>query len=390
MRNWGILEYLARRHTVSLLTFCASDQTVGPQLAAACRDIVYVSPPRRPGWLRAATLVSSMPDLARRLWSPDLDRALAALLERQPFDVIQIEGLEMTPYMPTARRLSQAACLVYDAHNAEYVLQERASATERSRPARWPWAAYSAIQARRLRRFEAAVCQRADAVTCVSSEDAAALRRLVPRLQPDVVANGLNLALYLDYQPEPAASAPQQLVFTGKMDYRPNLDAALWFAAEVMPLVRAAVPNAEFVIVGQQAPPRLRKLHGQFGISVTGRVEDTRPFIGGAAIYVAPLRMGGGTRFKLLEAMALARPVVTTALGAEGFSVQHGREVLIADRPDDFAQSVVSLLQDPARAAALGIAGQEFVRAAYDWRVIGPRLENVYARTMRGITAAAG
>jgi glycosyltransferase involved in cell wall biosynthesis len=162
------------------------------------------------------------------------------------------------------------------------------------------------------------------------------------------------------------------------MDFRPNVDAALWFVREILPRIRATRPEVQFVIVGQKPVERLLRLNGQNGVVVTGAVEDVRPFIAGAAVYVAPLRMGGGTRFKLLEAMALARPIVSTTLGAEGFAVASGRELLLADSPADFAAAVLSLLADPARAATLGQAGRAFVQTRYDWSAIIPKLEAVY------------
>jgi glycosyltransferase involved in cell wall biosynthesis len=163
------------------------------------------------------------------------------------------------------------------------------------------------------------------------------------------------------------------------MDYRPNIDAALWFATHILPRVRARQPEARFVVVGQKPPGSLTRLHGRNGVIVTGAVEDARPHIAGAAVYVAPLRMGGGTRFKLLEAMALARPIVSTTIGAEGFPVESGRELVLADTPEAFAQSVLELLSNRQRARALGMAGRQFVQG-YDWSAIVPRLEQVYAR----------
>jgi glycosyltransferase involved in cell wall biosynthesis len=167
-------------------------------------------------------------------------------------------------------------------------------------------------------------------------------------------------------------------VFTGKMDYRPNWDAALWFARDILPRIRAARPEARFVVAGQKPPNTLLKLNGSNGVVVTGAMDDVRPLIAGAAVYVAPLRLGGGTRFKLLEAMALARPVVSTTLGAEGFAVRSGRELLLADAPADFAAAVLALLSQPAQAERLGRAGRSFVEAGYDWRAIIPRLEAAY------------
>jgi glycosyltransferase involved in cell wall biosynthesis len=167
------------------------------------------------------------------------------------------------------------------------------------------------------------------------------------------------------------------------MDYRPNVDAVLWFAAEVWPPIRTQQPEAQFVIVGQKPTAPVRALHGQNAITVTGAVDDVRPYIAGASAYVAPLRLGGGTRFKLLEALALRTPIVSTTVGAEGFAVQNGRELLLADSPADFAAAVLHLLADAALGAQLAEAGLACVRANYDWSVIVPALEGVYAGTLK-------
>jgi glycosyltransferase involved in cell wall biosynthesis len=300
---------------------------------------------------------------------------------------VHLEGLEMTPYLSAVRAQVPQARVIYDAHNAEHLLQRRAFQADARRWQRWPAAVYSWLQVPRLARLEAAVCRSVDAVVCVSREDGAALQALVPVLSPTLVPNGIDLADYAEAGLCPAemAAPAEDLVFTGKMDYRPNIDAALWFADEILPRVRAARPAARFLVVGQKPPPALLRQHGRGGVVVTGAVEEARPYIGHAAVYVAPLRMGGGTRFKLLEAMALARPVVSTTLGAEGFAVQSGRELLLADSPAGFADAVIASLVQPARAAALGRAGREFVRASYDWSLLVPRLEALY-----DITAPAG
>ncbi len=246
-------------------------------------------------------------------------------------------------------------------------------------PGRGPAAAYSAIQWPRLRRLEAAVCRAVDAVTCVSAEDGRLLHALAPGRPPVLVPNGIDVDDYAPGDGAPAPDAPPSVVFTGKMDYRPNVDAVLWFMAEVWPRVRAEAPRARCLIVGQRPTPAVQALGRQAGCAVTGAVEDTRPFIAEASVYIAPLRQGGGTRFKLLEALALGRPVVSTTLGAEGFPVTAGRELLIADSAADFARAVLRLMADQALAQQVGSAGRAFVRARYDWRVIVPALERVYA-----------
>jgi len=382
IRNWGLISHLAERHEISLLSFAEAGQPgASPELQAACRQVVTVPVPRRTRLARLRTLFSPQPDMARRLWSSDFAGALAGVLGACAFDFVHVEGIELAPYLPAILRRAEGGrrpLAFYDAHNAEYLLQQRAFLSDRRRPARWPAALYSLVQVPRLRRFEADTCRAADRVACVSKEDVAVLRGLVPGLRPVLVPNGIDVAAYTAGVEQPAHGASPYLVFTGKMDYRPNVDAALWFAREIFPLIRERRPDVQFFIVGQKPVEPLRQLDGRGGVVVTGLVEDARPYIAAAAAYVAPLRMGGGTRFKLLEAMALSRPIVSTRLGAEGFEVRSGRELLLADAPAEFAEAALTLLEQPSRARALAVAGRAFVRAGYDWSVIIPRLEAAY------------
>jgi glycosyltransferase involved in cell wall biosynthesis len=163
------------------------------------------------------------------------------------------------------------------------------------------------------------------------------------------------------------------------MDFRPNVDAVLWFTRYVLPLIQAQVPDVHFVVVGQRPHRRLDVLLDNPAVTLTGRVEDPRPYIAEATVYVVPLRMGGGTRFKVLEAMAMGVPLVSTRLGAEGFPVTHERELFLADEPSEFAAAVVGLLHAPEQRARLAREGRAFVQRQYDWRVIVPRVETVYA-----------
>jgi glycosyltransferase involved in cell wall biosynthesis len=228
----------------------------------------------------------------------------------------------------------------------------------------------------------------------VSDADAVALQRLVPGLDVTVVPNGIDIESYATAeritlvvaQPKassrPASGNNADLVFTGTMDFRPNVDAALWFAQKVLPLVRQEEPGARFVIVGQKPHRRLDVLRERNDVTLTGAVDDTRPYIAQAAIYVVPLRMGGGTRFKILEAAAMGKATVSTALGCEGFPVKNGQELLIADSPREFADAVITLLRDPARRVGLG-ANSRALANAYDWKNIIPRMEAVYRQ--RGV-----
>lgn len=414
IRNWGLIKSLAQgaRHTITLLTFADDTESITPELRAACVHIETVTPPRRRAADRLRDLfLSPLPDLVHRLSSPAFAERLAWLLASQKFDAVFCEGLELAPFLFTTENtehtekktkdsvLSVSSVVrIFDAHNAETILQRRAFENDIRSPHRWLAALYSLIQSRRLARFEAGVCRRADHVTCVSAEDAAALRALAPTSQPVIVPNGIFVSDYsaISQQPREAATRTghqpsaisNQLVFTGKMDYRPNVDAVIWFAAEIFPLIRRELLNVEFVIVGQKPTAAVMKLRELDGIIVTGAVQDVRPIIASATVYVAPLRMGGGTRFKLLEALALRRAIVSTTIGAEGFAVQSGRELMIADSAHDFAQAAVALLRDGTKRGAMEEAGYEFVRN-YDWERIVPKVERLISLTTGGVSPTA-
>lgn len=387
LRNWGLISGLATRHEVAVLSFLAPPLPLSPPsgemkgggaapVKELCRIETVQFPVRTLRDRLRDMLTTGLPDMALRLASEAYAQHLADWLAQEPFDVAHIGGIEMAPYLDVIEEARQRPLVVFDNLNCEYLLQKRAFLTDMRALGRWPGAAYSFVQWRRLRRYEAQVCRRAGRVLAVSQADAAALQALVSGLDVTVVPNGVDTQTYT---PTPTHSHTPTLIFTGTMDFRPNVDAVLWFARKVLPRVRAEVPEAHFVVVGQRPHRRLDGLRSDSAITLTGWVEDVRPYIAQAAVYVAPLRIGGGTRLKLLEAMAMGKPVVATRLGAEGYPVTHERELLLADAPADFAAAVVGLLRTPERQAQLGRAGRAFVERWYDWRVIVPRVEAAYA-----------
>ena len=392
LRNYNLLAHLARRHTIDLMALLQPGETLDDDspLHVLCRRIVTAPVPRRSmaNRLRAA-FTTLLPDMALRLESPTAWQVLRPLLAQETYDVVQIEGIEMAAYglaaaglrlTPGARLIAPPTVrprIVFDDHNAEYVLQQRAWQTDRRRPLRWPAALYSLIQWQKLRRYERLVCRYADAVAVVSANDAAALRRLLPDLEPAIVPNGVDLDAYAPGRVQPLDLGPAALVFTGKMDFRPNIDAVEWMLP-ILRRVREAMPQARLYVVGQQPHPRLLRLAAEPGVVITGAVPDTRPYIAGATIYVVPLRVGGGTRLKVLEAMAFARAIVSTRLGIEGFDFADGRELRLADTSEAFASAIIDLLEDPQARARLGAAARAAVEECYGWERIVPRLERLY------------
>ena len=392
IRTYNLLAGLAERHTIDLLTF--GDATVSsPPLNALCRRIHALPAPARSVTRRAlTTLFSPWPDMALRLWSPAFAGSLQGWLRDGDYDVLQVEGVEMARYGLLARRSPRPrakrggmgrARLVFDDHNAEWLLQKRTYEAERQLNGWNLGAAYSLIQAWKLRRFERTACRAADRVIAVSDADAAAIHQLDPALPVTVVTNGVDTAHYTFGAVEPAHFEFPALVFSGTMDFRPNVDAVLWFAERVLPRVRAAAAEAKFIVVGQRPHARLNTLRGRGDVIITGAVDDVRPYLAGASVYVVPLRMGGGTRLKVLEAMAMSAPIVSTSMGVDGFEVQNGREVMIADEPDRFAAEVVHVIGDARKRQALGVQGRRFVESSYDWSAIVPRLEQVYGAIAR-------
>ena len=394
IRNYNLIKNLAMRHEVHLLSFVHSIDELAraAPLRECCREIEVVLAPRRSTRQRFFSFfLSSKPDIALRLPSKEFETRLAAALQRKRFDVLQVEGIEMGPYLEQGARIREQGgkpLIVFDDHNAEYILQRRAFETDVRYILRWVGAFYSLVQWRKLGHYEAALCRLADRVIAVSEADRWALQRLVPGLEVAVVPNGVDTEFYNDQFPMTNDQSRfghwdlvighYPLVFTGKMDFRPNVDAVLWFYRQVLPLIRREIPDVHFYVVGRSPHRRILRLGEDPAVTVTGYVDDVRPYIAGAKVYVVPLRIGGGTRLKVLEAMAMGKAIVSTSLGCEGFQLKSGRELIIADKPERFALEVIGLLRDAPLRERLGRAARRFVKEHYDWRFIVPRLEQVY------------
>ena len=382
VRNYNLLRFLAGRHEVSLLAF--ADPCTRPEhlehLERLCRRVRTVpAPERRPADRLWSLLSSPWPDMAWRLASPEYAAAFRGWLAEERFDLLQVEGIELARYLLGPDVLGpQRPLVVFDEHNAEYLLQKRAFLADARNPLRWPAAAYSLLQWLKLRSFERQVCRRADRVVAVSQADAKALRALDPAVRPFVVPNGVDLERCRPgLSPLPGLARPC-LVFVGKMDFRPNIDAVLWFARQVLPRLWSRRPDVGFYVVGQSPSPRLSVLRREPRIVITGWVDDPRPYIAGAEVYVVPLRVGGGTRLKVVEAMAMGAAMVSTSLGVEGLGAVDGRQLLLADDPHGFAQRILELLDDADRRRRLGLAARAFVEERYGWERIGPLLEAAY------------
>lgn len=382
LRNFGIIHSLAQAGAkITLLTFCDTVPDSPPdRLAALCERIEYLpAPPRSVTDRLRDVALTDLPDLARRLHSAEFRDRLTALLRDNPFDLIQFEGLEVAAYALHVKSIQPAIPLIYDAHNAEFALQRNIAQVEGASIRRIPHAVYSRIQSQRITRFERRICQTASAVIAVSDDDAAHLRSLGTKTPVHTLPNGIFVDDYA--KPAPALHLTgKPIVFTGKMDYRPNVDAMLWFAEDILPGILEKHADVHLYVVGQAVHRNLLQLEENTSkIAFTRWVESVQPFLHGAEVFVAPLRMGSGTRLKILEAMAAGCAIVATTVAISGLREGVRDALIVADNARDFVNAVNRLLADNTEQARLRKDAYDFVRACYDWSVLAPQLLNIYA-----------
>jgi sugar transferase (PEP-CTERM/EpsH1 system associated) len=377
LRNYHLARVLAERANVSLLAFTdhqpPSDnlEKFYDRVIAVERDSAYTLAKL----VRGALGQTPLPVLNYTTHS--MKQALQRLLSDQDFDIIQIESIHLMSYLEIIRKSRKRPVVVCDWHNVESELMQRYSEREPSRLRR----AYARRTARLMREFERRALREFDAHVVVSQSDAERLRRLNPDARIFVIENGVDTAFYSEVGPKDESLA-RRIVFVGSMDYHANIDGAISFAREVWPRVREHQPELIFTIVGKDPAPEVRELTKLPGIEVTGTVDDVRPFYREAIAAVVPLNVGGGSRLKILEAMAAGVPVVSTTLGAEGLEVKHGENILIADGNDELVAAIASVVENEARRNELSAAGRALVSSRYDWSSLGASLFGVYQKLL--------
>jgi glycosyltransferase involved in cell wall biosynthesis len=247
----------------------------------------------------------------------------------------------------------------------------------------------------RMLAFERAALDRFDLILAVSDADRATFERLYPSggRSYHVVPTGVDTEFFAprtSHVAPPHVARDRHLVFTGSMDWLPNEDGMLYFCREILPRIRQVEPDVTVSIVGRAPTPAVQRLAQERGVEVTGRVEDVRPHIAGGSVYIVPLRIGGGTRLKIFEAMSMAKAVVSTTVGAEGLPVTPGRDIVIADEPARFAQAVVHLLRSERDRRRLEAAARQLVVDRYDWSAVSRELEAALDRARVGAGLQAG
>jgi sugar transferase (PEP-CTERM/EpsH1 system associated) len=303
--------------------------------------------------------------------SSEMAEAINKTIREKSIDLVHFDHVHMGQYIDVCPGIP---CII-DEHNVECLILKRLAQNTRNLLKMFVFLREQS----RMAALEVRVCSKAFRVLFVSEEDRQNYGELGAGFNNTVVIpNGVDVEYFQStvYSPQ---STEEALVFTGSMDWLPNSDSVEYFCKEILPLVWKQSPEVKFYVVGKNPPQKIKDLgEKDQRIIVTGGVADVRPYVEKAKIFVVPLRIGGGTRLKILEAMSMEKAVVSTTIGAEGIRCVDGRDIVLADTPQEFADKVLGLLRDEAKRAALGSAGRHLVLDAYDWKIVGQKLNKTY------------
>ncbi|GAB4529345.1 MAG: glycosyltransferase [Anaerolineae bacterium] len=372
MRTYNLIKNLSTDYTITLLCFGRPEETAFDYspLRAYC-DVTVIDRESSPGTLKAALLsLSSTKPITMRLYGTEAMRAaVARALAEKPVDVIHVESFYMMQNLP--ENLSVPVLMSEPA--VEYLVWAKHARVAE------PWYTRPgiALEAFKMRQTEPQVWESADVVGAMSEVDAGVIRKAAPRARVMLTPNGVDVDYF-----QPDAAHPRMTntaMYMGDYKYFPNTDAVGYFVEDIMPRIKARRPDFHLTLVGKDPTPEMRELAGD-DVTVTGLVDDTRPYLWGSTVFICPLRSGSGTRFKLMEALACGCPVVSTSLGCEGLGAVDGVHMLIRDEPQSFAEAVLELMDHPERGQAMGAAGRAWVVEKHAWSHSAALVREAYAQ----------
>ncbi len=374
LRSFHILSQLSKKHKVTILTthLPGEDPDALKQQLPSCHQVIslpYASPKRDSTRFLLSLLKSWFSPLPVDLYKNqvgDLQRAVLKKLNVETYNFCIADFLFAVPNVP----LNASIPTIFFAHNVEYMIWKRLCSNE-SNPFK---RVLLELEWRKMRNFELSVCKKAEMTIAVSQEDCDQLSVSAPGCAISAIPTGVDIEYF---RPTDVLfkGKPFELVFTGSMDWHPNEDAMLYFIDAILPLVRNSIPQVTLTIVGRNPGRKIYDAASKADVHVTGTVDDIRPYVDQAALYIVPLRIGGGTRLKIFEALAMGKAVVSTTIGAEGLPLEEGKHIVRADDARSFADKVVMLLKDRKQRRALGMAGQQLMEEKYSWSTVANEFE---------------
>ena len=378
----GLVRSIAANHETTVLSFNADDKFAAPSLAETqsyCHNVVVhtgaaLGDRHDKRQLQRRSLFSHRSyEHIQVTKYREFQTLLDNLISTDQFDIVQVEFSQMAAFRLPLQNPHRKTRFVLDEHNIEFDIIRRTAASESKLERR----IYSNINWRKLSREERAAWRRFDGVTVTSDRDAALLKELEPKTTVAVIPNGVDTR---QFAPNSDPPDPELVLFFGAMNYFPNSDGVRFFVNQIWPRILAKRPTAKLCLVGPAGANILALANDS--IEVTNFVDRVEPYIDRAAVVVVPLRLGGGTRLKVVEAMCKAKPIVSTRIGSEGIDVVHDQHVLFADEPQDFADQVERVLADPALGRRLGSTAAKLAEEKYSWPALGNELEQFYQQLL--------
>lgn len=375
----GLMRGLTHRHEVSLLSFMPPEDTQLEVTRGYCKRLIAVQHDvvaqgvagKRLLQLRSLFSRDSFEALMYR--TPNFQSHLEQMVREEGFDIVQFEFSQMAVYQ-LPRGGARSPRYVLDEHNIEYEVVKRIAESEGSLVRK----VYSAVDWRKVRNEEFRAWRTFDGVALTSARDEEVLQQDERSVPTTVIPNAVDLE---GFRPNDTPIVPDTLLFLGAMNYHPNIEGVEYFLDEMWPAIRARRPKAKVIVVGRNPPPSIVARKTEH-VEITGYVDDPRAYLDRAAVVIVPLRIGGGTRFKIVEAMAKGKAIVSTSLGAEGLEVEHEKNLLLADDPAAFVEQTCRLLADPELAARLGKAGRRLAEDRYGWQAAVEKLEQFYEQLL--------
>ena len=376
LRTYYTLKGAAERHNVIFVTFIQKEEELKKENIDHLKEFCHaVYPFKIPAYssplkLLASLLInlfSPLPYVAQKYDVPTFRRKIRKIILKEKIDLVHVDMLPLSQYINEFEEIPK---LLVD-HNVESIRLFRWFKEEKN----FLKKVYLGLQWLKLKRYEAKTVGKFDACILVSEYDKKLMKRMNPQAKLFVVPNGTDTEYF---KPRDLQEIPNSIVWFGHMDVHTNRDAVLYFWREILPIILKKFPDAKIMFVGSDPPKSIvKRSMVDKRIKVTGAVEDIRPYVQQAAVVIVPIRIGGGTRLKILDAMAMGKVIVSTSIGCEGIDVTDGKNILIADSPNDFASKVVTLLKNDKFRIKLKENARKLAKK-YDWRNIQKLQEKVY------------